>query len=157
MAELDYQNFQKRKRFKRKGTQTCSEIALGVTQLLITREDLEIYSHRFEEFFKTLKFQIKNKSEFSASIDFAYPKKDMLLEIGVQNPMPWEISVRGDGSEDQQTLKQMTLTSIPSDQTSWGSSLRLGSELNTRAHSKKSIFSNAPSPMCRSSRLTAQP
>lgn len=149
MAELDYQNFQQRKRFKRKGTQTCSEIALGVTQLLITKGELEIYFHRFDEFFKTLKFQIKNKSEFSASINFAFPKKDMLLEIGLQSPMPWENSIHENCPSDQQILNQITLSSFPSDQSSWGSSFRLGSELNARVNSRKSLFSNAQSPICK--------
>lgn len=130
MAELDYQSFQRRKRFKRKGTQSCPEISLGVTQLLITREELEIYLHRFEEFFTTLKFHIKNKAEFSASIKFECPRRDMLLEIGSPPARP---------------LPSPALQSAPSDQGSWGSSLRLGSE---RGGSRQSLFSFAHSPIC---------
>ena len=148
MAEFDYQFFQKRKRFKRKGTQTCSETALGVTQLLISKEELEIYFHRFEEFFKTLKFQIKNKSDFSASINFAFPKRDMLLEILPQSILPWESSLPSPQS-DKNFSHQGTLPSFPSDMGSWGSSLYLGSEKNGGMGSKQSVYSIAPSPLCR--------
>ena len=86
IAERNLLESKRRGRFKRKAVQTSIENSLGVSQLLICKDDLEIYFHRFEEFFKTLKFHIKQKSDFYVSIDFVFPKKDLLLEIK-KNPL----------------------------------------------------------------------
>jgi hypothetical protein len=120
-----------------------------VTQLLITKDEMEIYFHRFEEFFKTLKFQIRNKSEFSASINFAFPRREMLLEILPQNHLPWESSFNEMSNIDSQAMKVGTMHSIPSEIGSWGSSIFLRSESNDPLKSRQSIFSCVQSPMCK--------
>ena len=71
----------RKRHFKRKQTQTCIESSLGISQLLLNKNELEIYFHHFEEFFKTLKFQIKQKSDFQISVEFSKQKKDSLLDI----------------------------------------------------------------------------
>ena len=118
-----------------------------MTQLLIIKDELEIYFHRFEEFFKTLKFQIKNKSDFSASINFAFPKRDMLLEISNQNHLPWDTSLRDIVKVDNSISGK--ISSFQGEIGSWGSSIHLGSDINDQVNSRKSIYSFAPSPICK--------
>lgn len=150
MAEFDYQSYQRKRRFKRKGTQTCKEIALGVTQLLITKEEMEIYFHRFEEFFKTLKFQIRNKAEFSASINFAFPRREMLLEITPQHQfhMPWDSVNHESYFPEKKHTKIGTMQSFPSEMGSWGSSIYLRSESTDHVQTTNSVSFVVQSPIC---------
>jgi hypothetical protein len=97
-----------------------------------------------------LKYQIKNKSDFSASIKFAFPKRDMLLEISTPHCLPWDTSLREmcKGGDKKNSI-QGTLPSLPSEVGSWGSSFHIGSDINEKGNSRKSIYSFAQSPICK--------
>lgn len=54
---------------------------MRIFKIKITKENLKISFFRFEEFFKTLKFQIKQKADFEVSLEYLQKKIDPLLLI----------------------------------------------------------------------------
>jgi hypothetical protein len=81
LAERNYQSIQSQTEQKKKFSQSHLEEAMKISKMKISKENLKISFFRFEEFFKTLKFQIKQKADFEVSLEYLQKKVDPLLLI----------------------------------------------------------------------------
>ena len=113
------------------------EGAIGVEKIQLSKDDLSISFYRFEEFLKTLKFQIRNKCECYTSATFRFQPTDLLLEPNPQGG--------GNKSKESFFMKTQETLATPS-----AKSINVIELSSNEFPSIKSPYSLAHSPMCRS-------